>query len=214
NGVRCLTHWWRGKSSSTLAEDRIDAYEPDVKVVDCGCSVDVTVWEFFLLKTFKLTPPHVNFPLLHYDSRDGMTDAVKKLLGIKSPRELFNSNGTGWDDPEHQQKLKERKLASLMADLGQEDVKDIKKEGVKAEKEGVKAEKEDVKGKKEDVKGKKEESPGPLHDVASTSSAPVRRGANASSRSARGAISTSSKASLSTPTQKKLRSATNKRKAG
>ncbi|TFK61571.1 hypothetical protein BDN72DRAFT_863500 [Pluteus cervinus] len=185
--VKCLTHWWRGRSSSNLAKDRVGAYNDGVKVVDCGCSIDVMLWEFFLLKTFKLAPPYTAFPLLHYNSRDGMTAAIMELLGITRAQELFNSNGTGWHDPQHQQTLKKQRLALLMADLGQED-----------------------------IKGKKEESPGPLDNMASPFLAPVRRGASSLSRSARSVASPGPEAPSLTPIRKKLRSAkaTDKRKAG
>ncbi|TFK60447.1 hypothetical protein BDN72DRAFT_864350 [Pluteus cervinus] len=184
--VKCLTHWWRRRSSSNLAKDCVGAYKDGVEVVDCGCSVDVMLWEFFLLKTFKLAPPHTAFPLLPYNSRDGMTAAIMELLGITRTQELFNSNGTGWHDPQHQKNLKKQRLASLMADLGQDG----------------------------DIKGKKEESPGPLDNVASSSSAPVRPGASSLSRSARSVVPP--EAPPSTPIRKKLRSAKamDKRKAG
>ncbi len=156
------------------------------KVADCGCSVDVLLFEFFLVKTFKMAPPYTSFPLMPYDARDSITFATMELLGITSPQEIFNSSGTGWYDPQHQETLKKRRLASLMVDLK-------------------------VKGQEEDIKDKEGESPGPLDDIATSSSTPVRHGGSSSSRSMRSLLPTAKTPSL-TPIQKKLRSAKTKGK--
>ncbi|TFK63734.1 hypothetical protein BDN72DRAFT_861883 [Pluteus cervinus] len=99
--TRCLSHWWRSRSSAKLKDVRQNAYPKHVPVIDCGCSLEVALWEFFTYKTWKIGPP-IPRPLLSYECRDTFMQAMLEILGISGPEALFNDRGTGWRDPVHQ----------------------------------------------------------------------------------------------------------------
>ncbi|TFK61575.1 hypothetical protein BDN72DRAFT_903994 [Pluteus cervinus] len=112
NSRRCLSHWWRSRSSAKLKDARVDAYTKDVPVLDCGCSVDVALWEFYVYKRWMVGLHNPRPLMVSYECRDRLMQAMSEVLGIRGPEELFNSRGTGWRDPEHQVEFKKDMIAA------------------------------------------------------------------------------------------------------